>query len=175
MSPNFQQLKIYFANSRSLCNKICDLDLMLSSQEYDVLIFCETWLTVAIQNSLLLSGRDYSVHRVDRPNRIGGGICVFHRNFIKTSFISTNFINDDIQLMCIDFAGSPLKYRLIVCYVPPSLNNDATDEFIGLFDSGNILPANSTTIICGDFNIPSNNKLSGFLDVMIEQGFTQFV
>ena len=41
---------------------------------------------------------------------------MFHRNFIKTSFISTNFINDDIQLMCIDFVGSPLKYRLIVCY-----------------------------------------------------------
>ena len=77
--------------------------------------------------------------------------------------------------MCIDFVGSPLKYRLIVCYVPPSLNNDAINEFIGLFDSGNILPTNSTTIICGDFNIPSNNKLSCCLDVMIEQGFTKFV
>ena len=174
-SSNSKQLKIYFANSRSLCNKLCDLDLILSSQKYDVLIFCETWLNVAIQNSLLLSGRDYSIHRVDRPNKIGGGICVFHRNFIKTSFISTNFINDDIQLMCIDLIGSPLKYRLIVCYVPPSLNNDAINEFIGLFDSGSILPANSTTIICGDFNIPSNNKLNGFLDVMTENGFTQYV
>ena len=72
ISPNFQQLKIYFANSRSLCNKIYDLDLILFSQKYDVLIFCEMWLTVATQNSLLSSGRDYSVHRVDRPNRIGG-------------------------------------------------------------------------------------------------------
>ena len=58
---------------------------------------------------------------------------------------------------------------------PPSLNNDVVNEFIGLFDSGNILSANSTTIICGDFNIPSNKKLNGFLDVMIENGFTQYV
>ena len=148
---------------------------MLSSLNYDVLIFCETWLTISVQNSLLLNNIDYLVHGIDRPNRIGGGVCVFYRNFIKMGFVSTNFISDEIQLLCFDLLGSPLNYRLIVCYVPPSFNNDVLNEFIGLFEIGGILKLNSTSIICGDFNIPSNNKLSGFLDVMIEHGFTQYV
>ena len=48
-------------------------------------------------------------------------------------------------------------------------------EFLNFFETSNILPCNSTTIICDDFNIASNRRLTKFHEVMIENGFTQYV
>ena len=38
-----------------------------------------------------------------------------------------------------------------------------------------MIPTNATTIICGDFNLPSNRGLSRFSDVLVEKGFSQYV
>ena len=43
-SPNIKMLNVYFSNCRSVCNKVSELELLLHSLEYDILIFCETWL-----------------------------------------------------------------------------------------------------------------------------------
>ena len=143
--------------------------------KYDILIMCETWLNLSIQSSILLNNSDYSILRADRENRVGGGVCIFYRNFLKASLVPINHKINDIELLCIDLLGSPVKYRLVACYVPPSLNDDVIIDFLNFFETSNILPCNSTTIVCGDFNLPSNRKLNKFHDVMIENGFTQYV
>ena len=174
-STNFRCLNIYFANCRSICNKIPDLNLLLSCMKYDISILCETWLNLSILSSILLNNSDYSIFRADRVNRVGGGICILYRNFLKASLVPINHKINDIELLCIDLLGSPIKYRLVACYVPPCLNDDVIIDFLNFFETSNILPCNSTTIVRGDFNIPSNRKLTEFHDVMIENGFTQYV
>jgi len=172
---NKSSLKVYFANSRSICNKINELHVLLSSHEYDILVFCETWLTESLPDSLLLNGLDYSIHRVDRKNKIGGGTCIFHRNFLKTCPVPIALPVDNIQIVCIDLVGSLTKYRLIACYTPPSLRDDCIVEFLNFFEGGHLLDCDASIIVCGDFNIPSNRKLSRFLDLMTERGFNQCV
>ena len=168
-------LKVYFANSRSICNKINELHVLLSSHEYDILVFCEMWLTDSVPDSLLLNGLHYSIHRVDRRNKIGGGTCIIHRSFLKTCPVPIVLSVDSIQMMCIDLVGSLIKYRLIACYTPPSLGDDCIVEFLNFWENGRLLDCIASIIVCGDFNIPSNRKLSRFLDLMSERGFNQCV
>ena len=78
-------------------------------------------------------------------------------------------------MLCIDFVGSPIKYRLISCYVPPSIPDDCIDKFLNFFQTSLLISCDASVLVCGDFNIPSNKKLSGFLDVMTELGFNQYV
>ena len=146
-----------------------------SSHLYDILVFCETWLTESLPDFLLLNGLDYSIHRVDRLNKIGGGTCIIHRNFLKTCPVPIALSVDSIQIVCIDLVGSLIKYRLIACYTPPSLTDDCIAEFLNFFEGGRLLDCDASIIVCGDFNIPSNRKLSKFLDLMTERGFNQCV
>ena len=156
-------LKFFYSNCRSICNKLPDLNILLSSLEYDVLIFSETWLNQNVPNSLLLNNCDYSIHRADRLTKVGGGVCVIYKKFLKTCIIPVDIdLGDDIQMLCIDFLGSPVKYRLIVCYVPPSVSDEIITRFSNFFETSRIMVRNATTIICGDFNLPSNRKLSSF-------------
>ena len=110
-SPNL--LKVYYANSRSICNKINELHILLSDNAFDILIFCEIWLTLSLPDSLLLNGYDYTLYRTDRINKIGGGVCIFHKNFIKSCSINVGCNVNDIELLCIDLICSPTKYRII--------------------------------------------------------------
>ena len=126
-------------------------------------------------DSILLNGYDYSVHRVDRSNKIGGGTCIIHRNFLKTRFIPVVLHISDVQMLCVDFLGSPTKCRVIVCYTPPSLNENSIVNFLNFFESSQFWHCVASIIVCGDFNIPSNRRFTKFLDIMTETGFIQYI
>ena len=64
---------------------------------------------------------------------------------------------------------------MLACYVPPSISDSDAVEFLNFFELSNVLSCDASIIVCGDFNIPSNRKLSKFLDIMIERGFNQYV
>ncbi len=67
-------LHCYFNNSRSLCNKLEDLNFLLECSKYEVLGFCETWLNSNLLDGLLLrNNNDYDLFRKDRGTR-GGGV-----------------------------------------------------------------------------------------------------
>ena len=57
-----------------------------------------------------------------------------------------------------------------ICFVTKFVINN-----IDFFQMSNVLSCDASIIVCGDFNIPSNRKLSKFLDIMIEKGFNQYV
>ena len=52
-------LTIYYLNSRSLCNKMKELELLLKSEIYDFILICETWLNSNISDAELLTGSVY--------------------------------------------------------------------------------------------------------------------
>ena len=78
-------------------------------------------------------------------------------------------------MLCIDLLGSPTKYRIIAYYVPPSLKDNDITVFSNFYETSKLLTCDATIIVCGDFNIPSNIKLSRFSEIMTKNGFTQHV
>ena len=78
---------VHFLVTKKNLNLLLYLNLLLSGMKYDILILCETWLNLSIQSSILLNNSGYSILRADRANRVGGGVCIFYRNFLKVSLV----------------------------------------------------------------------------------------
>ncbi len=76
-----EQLRVYYANARSLKNKLPELEILLRTREYDILAFSETWLDNTVPSALLSFGF-YAVLRKDRLDRRGGGVLLLIRREI---------------------------------------------------------------------------------------------
>ena len=73
---------IYFANARSLQNKIDELSCELKSNKVDIAIISETWLNEPIPDQLLnIDG--YQILRNDKTNKRGGGVCIYVKQNMK--------------------------------------------------------------------------------------------
>jgi exonuclease III len=158
-------------NARSLNNKLPDLHYPLRSQEFDVLCVTETWLHESVLNSIILDGSPYSLFRSDRQTgHGGGGVCIFtNNNTTKVICIPVASKFSSLQLCVVDYSGQfssvcvvdlprGTRLRLFVCYRPPSGDSDpvAVQYLCNMRDClGGLFPANSSVIICGDFNLPN--------------------
>lgn len=154
-----------FFNSRSLCNKICDLHYLLDTQsnnshKYDCIFVCETWLDDTINNGILLcNNKDYVLLRNDRLTR-GGGVCAFvnsHLNFVPV-LIAQNFAQ--CEVLCIDILYKKWKHRFITAYRPPLSDLFSTDLLINCLES--LCDVSYSITICGDFNFPLINWSDNF-------------
>ena len=69
-------LNVCYTNARSLRNKMSELSLMVDDLNPDIIVITETWLTVDIDCSPVISG--YICIRSDRVrSRKGGGIILY--------------------------------------------------------------------------------------------------
>jgi len=66
--------EVFYANIRSLLNKIDLLNFYMNDQKYKILCLSETWLTKKVDDRLILTNKPYNIYRSDRTNgRKGGG------------------------------------------------------------------------------------------------------
>ena len=73
---------LYFANARSLLNKIDKLSCELNNYKVHIAIISETWLNEPIPDQLLeIEG--YQILRKDRINQRGGGVCIYLKHNLK--------------------------------------------------------------------------------------------
>ena len=78
---------LFLSNTRSLENKIEDLQVVINNLDADIVCVTETWLSNNISDSVV-DIKDYALVRKDRAtDKRGGGVCVF----IKTSFAFITF------------------------------------------------------------------------------------
>jgi hypothetical protein len=73
-------IECLYLNARSLGNKTSELQTLVTG--VDLLAVTETWLKPEIGNCELLPGNDFSIHRRDRIDRVGGGTLLAVRNTI---------------------------------------------------------------------------------------------
>ena len=66
-------------NSRSICNKLPELNDLLSSNTFHIVLITESWLTDQYSDTLITSNLDYSVFRRDRLAGAGGGVLAIAR------------------------------------------------------------------------------------------------
>lgn len=111
---------------------------------------------------------------------------------VKSVSVALACAYDAIELVAIDVLSAGGKFRLAVCYRPPSSSDrdNASLAYTSLLCNciESIYPANSTFVLCGDLNFPkinwSNNNhvlsdsttCSGiFLSMYFKLSFVQFV
>ena len=116
--------------------------------------------------------------RFDTSNGIGGGLLVFSKE--KLDILAYDKTNDFNQYVNFKISTSNSYVNIVLIYRPPNCNVDNCDKLNNLVKN-----APSNTIFIGDFNFPkidwtnliceNDNKSIDFLNVCIDNNFTQYV
>ena len=146
-------------NVRSLVNfdRRAKLANAITSNNYNIICLCETWLNVNIASSeLLLDG--YDIFRADRkalhdqyPH--GGSLIAVKNNFAAEEVHNPNMPDSSIACKI-----TICDVTIIICvfYNPPASSKYRYElaDFINLL---NFFPKTSQLVICGDINFPETN------------------
>ena len=176
-------------NARSICNKLSELDHLLSTNP-SVLCITESWLNPSYPDNLLINNHDYSVYRKDRSDRHGGGVCVLINNErFKSIAVSLPSCYNDIEIVAVDILNvNCCNYRIITVYRPPSPDSDipAYQYCVKLCQCLDyLLRSDRSIILCGDFNLLSLtatvtnvttiSSTNTMLNYFTDRGLLQFV
>ena len=157
--PNSKLLNIFYANFRSVCNKVIDLNIKLEELKIDVLLGTETWLNTQYSNNQII--RTFQIHRRDRNSK-GGGVLAAVRKGYK-SLRRMEFESDIIEDIAIELIVNDIIILLITCYIPPNNTIDLSKCFEDKFKRFEIqFNQYSHVLIFGDFNVnflPNNNGI----------------
>jgi hypothetical protein len=168
---------LYF-NARSLVNKTTEFQAIVT--DFDIVAITETWLNTEIRNSELLPGQNFTIHRNDRSDRIGGGVLLAVRNNIFN--LRRKDLESDIteMLACEIRPKSKKKMLVLVFYRPPNTNLDYIKPFKKALTLASKAKFDSL-IVCGDFNLPhidwstgvatNNDPIHNFLTKIVKDNY----
>lgn len=73
------KFKIFYQNVNGLKTKLSDVKSEVETNDYDVIVMCETWLREGFYDNELFDDR-YTIHRRDRnfdiTTKLDGGGCI---------------------------------------------------------------------------------------------------
>ena len=170
---NNQCISLLHWNVRSLLPKSDQIALELESMAggFDLLCFCETWLTNFTKDLAGFNG--YKAYHSFRDScSPGGGVSIFAKSNLKTN-INNNFSISlpFFESVAIEITKNNRKFFICEIYRPPRSN---PIEFLGkleaLFNNFNTSHYDEI-FICGDFNLnlldsESNNPTNQFVNQM---------
>ena len=141
-------LKILSWNCNGLRNRLNELKVYLSENEYDVVALCETHYVAG--DRLYIPG--YSTHRTDRQGRRGGGTALLIKSHLKhnripplpTQHLETTFVKI--------FLNNSFIVNIGALYSPPSSIHKLTKEDLELLNT-----VGFPLIAIGDFNAKHTN------------------
>jgi hypothetical protein len=160
--------RILVVNARSLAknNAVQLLETDLSSFNIDIAAVTETWLHKAHSDSYV-SIKGYSIFRLDRMGRKGGGVCIYVRDGLFTALLQTANhmfgIANKHELMWLFARKHNMEYVVGVLYHPPkALYN--LDDLISRLNSDieeiMSLHPKASLFLVGDFNRLNLDKFS---------------
>ena len=95
-------LSVYYANCRSIHNKINDLKALISSNNPDIICLTETWTNTSSKHLLAeIDIPGYNLHKCDRTDKRGGGVAIYIRNSITCHYrsdITSNPANESVWI-----------------------------------------------------------------------------
>ena len=119
-------------------------------QNYDILVFTETWLSPQISNDDLLLENFDPPYRQDRHARVGGGVAIYIASGIP-SCKRNDIIQGDIEGIWIEVSIQSHRFLLCGMYRPPNSGSYYWDLIEQTFD--NLCDSHITDlVILGDFN-----------------------
>ena len=137
--------------SRSLVKKLSDFQSLVYSSSFSTICVTETWLSDYISNYEIVPC-NYTLYRKDRNSR-GGGVLIAIDNSIPSCCMHSPA---DLELVCVQ-VGMSHPFYLCTVYIPPSASLSYFESVLSFFSD--ILSANTSCILCGDFNFPTNNSM----------------
>ncbi len=179
--PEAHQLSVYYANARSLRNKLPELEILLCSSEYDLVAFSETWLDDSVPNALLSFGF-YTVVRKDRECRIGGGVALLIRRGLVYEQVDVPQCFAGVEALVVDFQFGIAKLRVAVTYRAPNVSADISSLHCTFLDF--VYSVNYPVLQLGDFNLvidwkhlyaPGGGAAAEFAAKVIELSLFQLV
>ena len=166
VSSYFHQrdLRIALWNARSLCNNLPDICASILSQETDIFLLTETWLSSNPRQEVVLgefrSLSGYKLLSNPRKHRRGGGVGVVVRDNLKVQSNKSgsyeSFEHTDLNI----FVNSKVLHLLNIYRPPPSkVNRLSVHEFFSEFSSllESVIVSPGILMIPGDFNFPMEN------------------
>ena len=142
------KLKVGTLNIRSLRHKLDDLTRLIASEDLDIIGITETWLDCTVSDGeLLIPG--FTLHRRDRMNRRGGGVCVYCRDTLPVKH-RLDLETQDVEVTWIE-VGTADKFLFGCLYRPPDENLDYWDRLDAALSKPALLSADK--FLCGDLNV----------------------
>ncbi|XP_065190778.1 uncharacterized protein LOC135821708 [Sycon ciliatum] len=169
-------LNIGFLNICSLRYKLHALDSLAHQHNWDVVGVAETWLDSTISDGeICIPG--YSVVRCDRPDRQGGGTCLYYKTSLPVTYRS-DLHNSHLEASWIAIGGGQHQHLVGCLYRPPN----ATADFWGHLDTvlHNAATITPSMTLVGDFNINLAQCMSSrphqrFWDLIGSYGLRNYV
>ena len=172
-SSNGESISVLHWNVRSLLPKLDEISTELESLSgnFDLLCFCETWLTS--NTTGLVHFNSYEPFHSCRDScSPGGGVSIFAKSHLNPkSLIKFQISIPFFESVGIEISKSNKKYLICEIYRPPRSNpTDFLDKLESLFY--NFQTSQYEEIfICGDFNLnlldsETNNSISQFINQM---------
>lgn len=189
-------LKIYYQNVRGIRSKTRDVKLNILSNNFDILIFTETWLCDGVFDGEFIDNR-YTVYRKDRKQtevgkfKNGGGVMIAVNNSLESVRKPEWESNYEDLWITVNTCFQKKSSHIAICaaYLPPPITSESLDGFLN--NTSKIIDINKYSLVIGDFNISkmSWSKLVGlnyvnpscncnlhqiFVDFMEEHDLKQF-
>jgi len=145
-------------NSRSLKNKISDLQCFLTVELPEIVCITETWLSADVLNCSIVGDLPFTVFRADRVDSSYGGVCIITRDCAAKAVqleVRERFIKTEV--VAIDILNVLNPIRIIAIYRSPSADTDAdaVSEIKLLIKClKRLCDVNRSVVITGDLNLP---------------------
>lgn len=150
-------LRVATLNICSIRNKLDELKDLMSSQRIDILGVQETWLDNEVTDHMVAVD-GYTLHRLDRPWRRGGGVCIYYRDEVSCR------VRKDLEIAGMEATwieiGSKNKLFFGCVYRPPQEAVTFWEQLDDLLSNGDL--RSHRIVLVGDFNV----------DVSPSQSFT---
>ena len=178
---NKDSLSVYYANCRSVINKIYYLKALISYDNPDILCLTETWVDTTSKHLLAeINIPGYNLYKYDRTEKKGGGVAIYIRDTITChlrSDISTNPTNESVW---IEITGEGDNVLLGTVYRAPDLSKESGNY---LWQEINKASSNNRMCVVGDLNFPhinwnnltGNSEAEDFLEAVLDNFLEQHV
>ena len=148
-------LKCYYANSRSVRNKLPEFQLILECN-YDVICLCETFLQPDDLSATLLAQHSfhYNMFHKDKlsvkGNFRGGGVFLCCKHSLGANVVSVPAKYENLEIIAVDITV-PLQRRIICAYRPPNYTRELSKQLFTLLQE--LCDTVYPVYIVGDFNL----------------------
>lgn len=151
------KLSIYYQNVQGLRTKTDCFKSNVLSNDYDVLLICESWLTSNLEDAELFDNR-YTVYRQDRDRdatgkKDGGGCLIAVKSKYYSSRIPEwELHKEDIWVSLDQLDGGKLYFN--VRYIACRSTFDVYDMHLSKINEViNVIKPNATFMLVGDYNL----------------------
>ena len=145
-----QDIRVFYANSRSVINKIDTLRAVACTEEFDIIGITETWLEISGKHFLPEVEIDgYTLFHKDREGRKGGGVAIYVKNTVN-SYVNTTIRTDrNTESLWVEVITGGKKVVVGIIYRPPDLDGEANTALIREIERASRY---DNVCIMGDFN-----------------------